>query len=78
MEGCNLSKVQDHRIFCRVSEDERTVIWCIANQNNFLLGVQILVFMTLFSYVIYNLDKVCVVIIVQSVFVLNLFSVGGL
>ena len=60
-------------MFCRVSEDERTVIWCIANQNNFLLGVQILVFMTLFSYVIYNLDKVCVVIIVQSVVVLNLF-----
>ena len=73
MEGCNLLDIVDHRIFCRVSKDERTVIWCIANQNNFLLGVQILVFMTLFSYVIYNLDKVCVVIIVQSVFVLNLF-----
>ena len=64
----------------RVSEDERTVIWCIANQvhlfyrllvlnifrdvkifpnqNNFLLGVQILVFMSLFAYVIFNFDKV--------------------
>ena len=66
MEGWNCEDIEDHRIFRRVSEDERTVIWCIANQNNFLLGVQILVFMTLFGYVIYNLDKVCVTIIVFS------------
>ena len=30
----------------------------IVNQNNFLLGVQILVFMSLFGYVIFNYDKV--------------------
>ena len=51
-----------------MSEDERIVIWCITNQKNFLLGVHILVFMTLFSHVIYILDKVCV--IVKSLFVL--------
>ena len=42
----------------RVSEEERRVIWCVANQNNFLVCVQILVFMALFGFVIYYFDKV--------------------
>ena len=34
------------------------MIWCVANQNNFLVIVQILVFMALFLFVIYYFDKV--------------------
>ena len=45
----------------RVSEEERRVIWCVANQNNFLVLIQILVFMTLFGFVLYYFDKVLVV-----------------
>ena len=45
----------------RVSEEERRVIWCVANQNNFLVFIQILVFMTLFGFVLYYFDKVLVV-----------------
>ena len=45
----------------RVSEEERRVIWCVANQNNFLVFIQILVFMTLFGFVLYYYDKVLVV-----------------
>ena len=45
----------------RVSEEERRVIWCVANQNNFLALIQILVFMTLFGFVLYYFDKVLVV-----------------
>ena len=42
----------------RVSEEERRVIWCVANQNNFLVVIQILIFMTLFGFVMYYFDKV--------------------
>ena len=41
-----------------MSEEERRVIWCVANQNNFLVCIQILVFMALFGFVIYYFDKV--------------------
>ena len=45
-------------LFYRVSEDERRVIWCVTNQNNFLVFIQILLFMILFSFVVYYFDKV--------------------
>ena len=34
------------------------MIWCVANQNNFLVVIQILIFMTLFGFVMYYFDKV--------------------
>ena len=42
----------------RVSEEERRVIWCVANQNNFLVVIQIFVFVALFGFVIFYYDKV--------------------
>ena len=42
----------------RVSEEERRVIWCVANQNNFLLSAQCLTFVSLFGYVGYYYNKV--------------------
>ena len=43
----------------RVSEEERRVIWCVANQNNLLVTLQILCFVALFGFVVYYFDKVC-------------------
>ena len=42
----------------RVSEEERRVIWCVANQNNLLVTLQILCFVALFGFVVYYFDKV--------------------
>ena len=42
----------------RVSEEERRVIWCVANQNNLLVTLQMLCFVGLFGFVVYYFDKV--------------------
>ena len=33
----------------RVSEDERRVIWCVANQNNLLVTLQVRMYVTIFT-----------------------------
>ena len=53
----------------RVSEEERRVIWCVANQNNLLVTLQILCFVALFGFVVYYFDKVSPTIFSQLFYV---------
>ena len=59
----------------RVSEEERRVIWCVANQNNLLVMLQILCFVALFGFVVYYFDKVGLTLV--SAFLVTLLDCSG-